>query len=269
MCAREARDRRLIISLRHIAASGGIMDSLVRWLRRIAPVAPLCFAATTLAAQVASAPNPSQPPNIIASAIGETRITPDRAMLLLAVETQGASAAAAASDNARLQAQVIDAVKATGVPSAQIRTSGYNVSPEYGKAMKVTGYRAHNTVQIEIRNIDAVGKVIDAALGGGATNIGRLSLFSSSTDTARREAVAKAVTKARLEAEAAAVAAGGSLGPLMELTIEPYGFQRAMLEQVVVTGAVMGAPAPTPTPVETGELVVQAVIRAKWGFVPR
>jgi len=133
--------------------------------------------------------------------------------------------------------------------------------------MKVTGYQARNTVQIEIRNIDATGKVIDAALGAGATNIGRLSLFSSSTDTARREALAKAVTKTRLEAEAAAVAAGGSLGPLMELTIEPYGFQRA-LEQVVLTSAIVGA-SPAPTPVETGELVVQAVVRAKWGFVPR
>ena len=246
------------------------MHSLARSLSYIVSCAGICLAVAESAAQVVAAPTGSQPPNIIASASGETRITPDRAMLFLAVETQGGSAAAAASDNARLQARVIDAVKAAGVPSAQIRTSGYNVSPEYsgGKTVKVTGYRARNTVQIEIRNIDALGRVIDAALGAGATNVGRLSLFSSSTDTARREAVAKAVTKARLEAEAAAAAAGGSLGPLLERTIEPYGLPRAF-EQVVVTGAIMASPVPTPTPVETGELVVQAVIRAKWGFVTR
>ena len=247
------------------------MDSLVRLVNHVASVVGLCFVTTGLAAQVTSVPNASSPPNIIASAVGETRITPDRATLSLAVETQGGSAAAAASDNARLQARVIDAVKVAGVAAPQIRTSGYNVSPEYsgGKTVKVTGYRAHNTLQIEIRNIDAIGKVIDAALGAGATNIGRLSLYSSSTDTARRDALAKAVTKARAEAQAAASAAGGSLGQLVELAIEPYGLPRPY-EQVAVTGAMMSsAREGAPTPVETGELVIQAAVRARWQFVPR
>ena len=141
--------------------------------------------------------------------------------------------------------------------------------PEYsgGKSPKVTGYRARNTVQIEIRSIDAVGKVIDAALGAGATTIGALRLYASSTDTARREAITKAVTKARAEAEAAAAAAGGSLGAMIEVTVDPYGLPRPF-ESVVVTSAMSGAP-PAPTPIETGELVVQAVVRAKWQFVAR
>src|SRR5262249_32386472 len=153
---------------------------------------------------------------------------------------------------------VIDAVKAAGIAAAQIRTSGYNVYPEYsgGKAPKVTSYRARNTVQVEIRRIDAVGKVIDAALGAGATNIGTLGLYASSTDTARREAITMAVTKARAEAEAAAVAAGGSLGPMIELAIDPYRLPRP-LESVVVTSAAMSDRL-APTPIETGELVVQA-----------
>jgi len=245
------------------------MHSLVRSLGVVAFAGTLSLITAQASAQPASAPNAPQPPNITASAVGESRITPDRAMLSVALETQGETAAAAASDNARLQARVIDAVKATGVAAAQIRTSGYNVYPEYsgGKSPKVMGYRARNTVQVEIRSIDAVGKVIDAALGAGATNIGALRLYASSTDTARREAITKAVTKARAEAEAAAVAAGGPLGPMIELTIDPYGLPRPF-ETVMVTAAVMRE-APAPTPIETGELVVQAVVRAKWQFVAR
>jgi len=75
------------------------------------------------------------------------------------------------------------------------------------------------------------------------------------------------MTKARAEAEAAAAAAGGSLGPLIELTIEPYGMPRPYAS-VVLTSAVTGA-APAPTPVETGELLVQAVVRVKWHIAPR
>lgn len=245
------------------------MHSLTRLLGGLALTGSLFLIAVPASAQAVSVPSTTQPPTIAASAVGETRITPDRAMLSVALETQAGTAAAAASDNARLQARIIDAVKAAGIPAAQIRTSGYNVYPEYsgGKSPKVTGYRARNTVRVEIRNIDAVGKVIDAALGAGATNIGALGLYASSTDTARREAITKAVTKARAEAEAAAVAAGGSLGPMIELTINPYGLPRPF-ETIVVTADAMRE-APAPTPIETGELVVQAVVSAKWQFVAR
>ena len=245
------------------------MHTLVRSLGGLALAGGLSLITVPASAQAVSAPSGPQPPNIAASAVGESRITPDRAMLSVALETQGETAAAAASDNARLQARIVDAVKAAGVAAAQIRTSGYNVYPEYsgGKAPKVTGYRARNMVQVEIRSIEAIGKVIDAALGAGATNIGALRLFASNTDTARREAITNAVTKAPAEAEAAAVAAGGSLGPMIEFTIDPIGLPRPF-ESFVVTSAVSGA-APAPTPIETGELVVQAVVRARWQFVAR
>lgn len=243
------------------------MHSLTRSLGGLALTSGLSLIAVTASAQAVSVSSAPQTPNIAASAVGEARITPDRALLSVAVETAGGTAAAAASDNARLQAGIIDAVKAAGVPAAQIRTSGYNVYPEYsgGKTPKVTGYRARNMVQVEIRSLDAVGKVIDAALGAGATNIGALGLYASSTDTARREAITKAVMKARAEAEAAAVAAGGALGPMIEFTIDPYGLPRPF-DTVVLTSAAMPE-RPMPTPIETGELVVQAVVRARWQFV--
>jgi uncharacterized protein YggE len=221
-------------------------------------------------AQVSSSvPQAVQPPAIVVTAVGEARTTPDRATIHIAVGSEGASAAAAAADNATKQTRVIDAVKAAGVAPAQIRTAGYNVSPEYsgGRTPKVTGYRAHNTVQVEVRNVADVGKVIDAALGAGATNIGSVGLYASRTDSARREAIQQAVAKARGEAETSAAAAGGTLGTLLELTIDPAGLPRPMMHQVMVTSAAVGNMA-MPTPIETGESVVLAVVRARWQFVP-
>jgi len=246
------------------------MHSTSRSVSRFVSIA-LTLVPVPLLAQAVTSPPAPQPPVIAASAVGETRITPDRAMLNVAVETHAETAAQSGSDNARIQAKIIAAVKAAGVAAAQIRTSGYNVFPEYGqqrdKAPKVTGYRAYNTIQIEIRSIDAVGKVIDAALAAGATNIGALEMFASNTDTARREALQKAVAKARTEAEAAAAAAGGSLGALVELTIEPTGVPGPLM-RVMPTAAVMSMNA-APTPVETGEIVVMATVQVRWQFVPR
>ncbi|MEW5918279.1 MAG: SIMPL domain-containing protein, partial [Gemmatimonadota bacterium] len=196
-------------------------------------LAELSFAQTSQAAA-------ESPPYIAASASGETRVTPDRAMLQITVDARAESAASAAAQNRDKQERVIAAVKAHGVAAAQIRTSGYQVNPEYaspdrGRPPRVTGYHASNTIQVEVRSIDDIGKVIDAALGAGATNIGAVGLYASNTDAARREAVQQAVTKARGEAEAAAIAAGGTLGRLVELMIDPAGIHRPLLRNAMVT----------------------------------
>jgi uncharacterized protein YggE len=230
------------------------------------------LAATRVTAQVTSSTVPAvQPPAIAVTAIGESRITPDRAMLHIAVESQGETAAAAAAANAAKQTRVIDAVKAAGVAAAQIRTAGYNVYPEYaqpgGRAPRVTGYRANNTVQVEVRALADLGKIIDASLAAGATNIGGVGLFASNTDAARREAVQQAVGKARAEAEAAASAAGGSLGPLLELSTDPFGTPRPLMRQMGDMAAAQAMSAAA-TPIETGESVVQAVVHVRWQFVP-
>jgi uncharacterized protein len=243
------------------------MKSLVRRVAFVlAPVVLTALVSISADAQVATPTPAPQPPFIAASAVGDARIVPDRAMLTVAVESQAPSAAKAGTDNAARQTRVIDAVKAAGVAAAQIRTSGYNVFPEYaqgdGRAPRITGYRAHNSVLIEVRDIAAVGKIIDAALAAGANNIGSVSLFASNTDGARKEALQKAVAKARTEAEAVASAAGGSLGALLELSIEPYGMPQPLMRQAVANMAMADA-----TPIETGELTVNAMVRARWLFV--
>jgi uncharacterized protein YggE len=252
------------------------MEEFMQWFVRrvVVHLVPAALAAVLVSAPADRAdaqatPVPAPPPYISASAIGEARVVPDRAMVSVAVESQGTSAAKAGADNAARQTRVIDAVKAVGIAAAQIRTSGYNVFPEYAqsdeKGPRISGYRAHNTVQVEVRAMDLVGKVIDAALAAGATNIGGVSLFASNTDAPRKEALQQAVAKARTEAEAVATAAGGSLGPLAELAIEPVAGPQPLVRQKAMFSARAGAAA---TPIETGEIVVQAMVRVRWQFVP-
>jgi uncharacterized protein len=244
-----------------------LMQSLVRrFAVTLAPVALAALVSVSADAQVSTPSTQPQLPFVAASATGDARIVPDRAMITVAVESQAASAAKAGTDNAARQTRVIEAVKAAGVAAAQIRTSGYNVFPEYaqgdGRAPRITGYRAHNSVQVEVRDIASVGKIIDAALAAGANNIGSVSLFASNTDAARKEALQKAVAKARTEAEAVATAAGGSLGALLELSIEPYGMPQPMMRQAMGNMAMADA-----TPIETGELTVTAMVRVRWQFM--
>lgn len=225
-----------------------------------------CFAALG----AAPAQEPAKPvPQIMVSASGEVRVPPDRASIHIGVQSRAATAAEAAAQNSRRQRAVIDAIKARGIPAEQIGTMGFNVIPEtrYDRegqaAPRTTSYLVSNIVTVDVRRIDQVGPVIDAALAAGANQINSLSFGISDADSARRVALASAVTKARTDAEVMARAAGGMLGQLIELqAMEAYipsPRLRAMEMRV--------ASAPDAVPIEAGQETIRASVTARWQFV--
>lgn len=218
-------------------------------------------------------PTPQQPPTIMVNAVGEHRTTPDRASVMIAVQTRAATAAAASRENARIQRAVFDTLRAVGIPAEQLSTMGYSVQPEYrhdprgGTPARVVGYVVHNMVRVEVRRLDQVGTVIDASLAKGANNINSLDFYVANRDAARREALSAAVSRARADAEAMARAAGGSLGQLLEMnSMEMDGPRPPIMYR---RDAMMAeAASAAPTPVAPGEETVRASVMTRWAFVP-
>ena len=205
---------------------------------------------------------------IVTAATGEAQFVPDRAAVYVGVETRAATAAAAARDNAQRQRAIIDAVIATGVSREQISTENYSVAPNtrYDQATQrssVVGYIVSNVVRVEVRRIDQVATVLDAALAKGANQINSLDFFASNSDSARHAAIAQGVARARADAETLARAGGGSLGALVELSTADAG-PRPMY-RLDVRNAMAAA---APTPIEPGQQRVQVVVNARWRFIP-
>jgi uncharacterized protein len=229
-------------------------------------VLTMAIACPALAQQVPSSAPP--PPQVVTSAAGEARIRPDRATITIGVQVRAATAAEAASENARKQRAIIDAIKAKGVAAEDITTANYSVTPETryreGQAPITTGFLVSNEVSVDVKSIDRVGPVIDAALANGANQINSLSFRASNADSARRVALADAVLKARADAEVMARAAGGSLGSLLELTAtDVYAppIPRPMMAMARATAE--------STPVEAGDQTIRASVSARWQFVPQ
>ncbi|MBX6331933.1 MAG: SIMPL domain-containing protein [Gemmatimonadaceae bacterium] len=231
----------------------------------------LSFAAAPLAAQQGGGAMPmmNRPPEIVTSAQGEARVTPDRATVFIGVETRAATAAQAGAQNARKQAAVIDTLRALGIAKEQISTVGYNVYPQQSfpqpggdQTPKIVGYNVSNTVRVEVGKLDQLGKLLDAALAKGANAINSLELYASNQDDARRAAYAEAVARARADAEALARAAHGHLGDLLELSTtptvqppRPYPF------------AAMAMKSTAETPISAGEQTITVNVMARWSFV--
>lgn len=229
-------------------------------------VAGSTLAAVALAAPLSAQQAPgSERPHLTVVAHAEVKVVPDRAHLVIAVESRGRTSQAAATENARIQTAVLEAIRRAGIPAAQIRTQTVMVTPEYeypkeGGRPTVTGYQARNAVQVEVRDLSRVGGVIDAALAAGATNINGPNFALANPDSARREALDSAVRKAMADARVMAQAAGVALGQVLELSSEDGG-QTPMFDRQVMSA--MRAEEAAPTPIEAGMISVRSTVRVK------
>ena len=213
----------------------------------------------------AQAPAAASVPAIVTSATGEAKLTPDRATIYVGVQSRAATAAAAARDNAQRQRAVIDAIVALGISRQQISTENYSVSPETRfdpstQKSSVRGYLVSNVVRVELQRVDQVAPVIDASLAKGANQINSLDFFASNSDSARRQALAEAIGTARADAEAMARAAGGTLGPLLDLSSTDNGPRP-------VFRAMANANMSSPTPIEPGEQTIRVSVMGRWQFL--
>jgi len=208
-------------------------------------------------------------PQIAVTGRGEVKVSPDRATIQVSVQTRATTAAAAAAENATKQQSVLAALRALGLGSDQLSTINYNVYPEQryeqGKEPVVVAYNVTNTILVDVRKLTQVGPVIDAALSHGANMITSLQFYASNTETARRSAIATAIEKARADAEAAARAAHGSLGTLLEINIGAYSPPppRPMMMSRVAGVAQMDA-----TPINAGEETLSVEVSTRWRFIP-
>jgi uncharacterized protein len=241
--------------------------------RRRSTKTPSLLLSALLSAPLAAQSQNSAPavPTIEVSGAGEAKVTPDRALIYVAVQTKARTAALAGQENAKLATAILEAVRSAGIAREQISTMGYSVSPSYryypdGRKPELTGYDATNTVRVEVRNLDLVGKVIDASLGAGANNINGVSFYASQIDAVQREALANATTNARLSAEAMAKAAGGSLGSLVTLSSQMSDVPHPMPVMAMSMRA-KAADEATPVVAPT-EQTVNATVIGRWQFIP-
>lgn len=164
---------------------------------------------------------------------GTVEAVPDMAVLTLGVAHEAETAAAAMERVSADLAAVMDRLKAAGIEDRDLQTSGLDLSPvwtdrEAGRRQEIIGFRAANMLSVRVRGLDGLGEVLDGVIAAGANTFQGLGFGLQEPepvlDAARRAAVADALRKAALYAEAA----GLTLGPVRSLSDEGGPVPRPM-----------------------------------------
>jgi uncharacterized protein YggE len=224
--------------------------------------------AGALAGQSGPIPN-AQAPEIVAAGRGDTTIAPTSAAFTVSVTTRAATAAQAASENAKRLASTLGWLRSQGLAATDITTAGYSVGQHFEEERgrpTPAGFIARNTLRVEVRRLDDLGKIIDAALTGGATEISTPQFLSTNLPEGRRAALAEAVREARADAEAIARAAGGSIGRLISANSGVSGpMVREAYDGMVLQARMAGG---IPTNIMPRDLGVSAQVTVRWEFIP-
>jgi uncharacterized protein YggE len=179
-------------------------------------------AATALCALLATASvtatEAEQPRTIQVSGQGEVQADPDRAWVTLGVEARKPK-----MEDARAEVQkTVDAVskltRDLKIDQKYVRTTRVNIQPEYNwdnnaRERNLIGYFVSRQIEIDLRDLDKLGQLLEKSFDLGVNQVGDPRLDSSKRRELEREALARAVADARLNAEAVAKAAGARIGP--------------------------------------------------------
>ena len=158
---------------------------------------------------------------------GEVQGTPDTVTADVGIEVSAPDVTAAMNQTSERQRAVIDALTADGIDAKDISTTAVNLQPQYGDNSVLTGYRAGNTINVTIRQLDKASRALSAIVetGGNAARINSVSFSIADDSTLVRDARARAFEDAKGRAQQYAKLSGMSLGNIISISEAPGGNQ--------------------------------------------
>ena len=210
-------------------------------IRFALPLAAVALAATP--AQAANIEIETSGPVVELNVTESVKAAPDIATIGAGVTTRAATAVEAMRQNAAEMSRVIDRIKALGIASQDIQTTGINLNAQYDydrneQKQVFRGYIASNRVSVILRDLDGAGAVLDSLVASGATDLNG-PRFSIEDDTEPKAAARRAaLERAFGQANEYAAVAGYEGVRLLEISESIYSSSpQPMMARMAMDGA--------------------------------
>lgn len=227
----------------------------------------------TMGFDTASLANSNIPfPRILVSGEGSVDIAPDMAILTLTVTREADTARSALDANSSAMNEVFTAMKAEGIDARDLQTSGFSIHPRYSRPApkpsgereppSIIGYTVRNSLTVRVRDIAAVGAVLDKSVTLGVNEGGNIRFTNADPAAAIEQARIKAVNQAIAKANTLATAAGVKTGKLLEISeqsLNPRPISMASAEMSMARTA-------NSVPVASGENTYKVMVNVSFAI---
>jgi uncharacterized protein YggE len=137
------------------------------------------------------------------------------------MEAIAADVTGAMNQSSERQQAVIDALVGSGVDRKDINTTQVSLQPQFGTdGTVITGYRASNTIDVKIRDLNAASQALTLIVttGGDATRINSVNYSIEDDSQLIRDARARAFDDAKSRARQYADLSGLDLGKVVSIS---------------------------------------------------
>ena len=170
---------------------------------------------------------------ITVSGEGEIYSKPDLALVNISVKTEKKNVSDALNENASKMNKIIKVIEGVGVEKKDLQTTDFNIYPryEYIKSSNATegqiypygkrtlvGYEIGQTLEVKIRDLSKIGKILRQATDAGANQVGDIGFTIEDKDALQEKAREEAIDKAKIKAKELASQLGVTLGRIVSFS---------------------------------------------------
>lgn len=192
---------------------------------------------------------------------GKVLAKPDVAAISLSIVTEAVTSKSAQDENSRKSKAVTDFLKDQGVEEKDIKTTGYNIYPQYRYPQydkpEIRGYQVNQTMEVKVRDLDKVSSVLDGVVSAGVNQVNSLSFEIDEPEKLKAEARQKAIEDARAKADELEDHLGVDLGKIVNFSESIGGFPGPIF---YAAERGMGGGGGPSVPTGENEIIVQVTI---------
>ena len=215
-------------------------------------------------------------PTVTVSATGSLTLPPDQVFVTFGMDTAARSLADAQRQNNAVMTKIMERLRDQNIEKERIQTSSFTVSPQYKPPPRrssdaspvppeIIGYLMSNTVTVEVRNLEKIGKVIEDVLAAGVNHFQGLHWALRDEQPARLNALKSAAAKAHEKAAILSEALGVKLVRVLSVTEGGHVVRPAphMARSMMAMDTGGGEP-----PISPGEMKVEATVTLVYEIAP-
>ena len=191
-------------------------------------------------------PTPNTTENTVSfSGEGKVLAKPDIAVISFSIMTEAATSKAAQDDNSKKSQKVTDFLKKQGIDEKDIKTTGYNIYPQYNNnypkpcpldvpvtdqlmpsiypcrgdnTPKISSYQVTQSFEAKVRNLDNASSVLDGLVTAGVNQVYNLNFQIDKSEKLKDQAREIAIKDAKDKANNLRKQLGISLGKIVDFS---------------------------------------------------
>lgn len=172
---------------------------------------------------------------------GKVFAVPDIAAISFSILTEATTSKAAQNSNSTKSKQIVDFLKSQNIEDKDIKTTGYNIYPQYSYPLptgrqvdpvplkaesvsypdyypgspKITGYQVNQSFEVKVRDLEKISTILDGLVSAGANQVNNLGFKVDNEEELKEQARELAIKDAKEKAKTLKKQLGISLGKII------------------------------------------------------